>query len=75
MVPIDKDLSAVEEIPTELQYFRYRKHRDDTFARMIQDKSLEPIGNEFSSLTTKGSSVFKDGFSHLEYGSEGLLKN
>jgi uncharacterized protein YbaA (DUF1428 family) len=68
MQSIDKTLSAAEdeEIWVELQYYRDSKHRDDTFAKMMQDKSLEPFGNEFFGLITKGSSLVTGGFSHLK---------
>jgi uncharacterized protein YbaA (DUF1428 family) len=67
MLSIDKTLSAAddEDIWVELQYYRDRKHRDDTFAKMMQDKSLEPLGNEFFGLITKGSSLVTGGFSRL----------
>ncbi len=68
MVTIDRSLSATEdeEAWMELQYYRDRKHRDETFAKMMQDKSLEPIGNEFFGLITKGSSIYTGGFNRLK---------
>lgn len=68
MQSIDKALSAAddEEIWVELQYYRDPKHREDTFAKMMQDKSLEPLGNEFIGLITKGSSMVTGGFSRLK---------
>lgn len=68
MVAMDKNLSAAEdeEVWMELQYYRDRKHRDDTYAKMMQDKSLEPIGNEFFGLITSGSSITTGGFSRLK---------
>lgn len=67
MQGIDKALSATddEEIWVELQYYRDSKHRDDTYAKMMQDKSLEPLGNEFLGLITKGSSLVTGGFRRL----------
>ncbi|HEX7033118.1 MAG TPA: DUF1428 family protein [Nitrososphaera sp.] len=67
MVPIDKTIAAAqdEEVWVELQYYKDSKHRDDTFAQMMQDKSLEPLGNEFSGLITKGSSLVTGSFSRL----------
>lgn len=68
MVSIDKAISAAqdEEVWVELQYYRDSKHRDDTFAKMMQDKSLEPLGNEFFGLITKGSSLVTGSFSRLK---------
>jgi uncharacterized protein YbaA (DUF1428 family) len=67
MQSIDKSLSAAEdeEIWVELQYYRDSRHRDDTFAKMMQDKSIESLGNEFFGLITKGSSLVTGGFSRL----------
>ena len=68
MQGIDKALSAAEddEVWVELQYYRDTKHRDDTFTKMMQDKSLEPLGNEFFGLITKGSSLVTGSFSRLK---------
>lgn len=67
MRAIDEALSAAEdeEIWVELQYYRDSRHRDDTFAKMMQDKSLEQLGNEFLGLITKGSSLVTGGFNRL----------
>ena len=68
MLAVDKALSAAgdEEIWVELQYYRDRKHCEDTFAKMMQDKSIEPLGNEFFGLIAKGSSLVAGGFSRLQ---------
>jgi uncharacterized protein YbaA (DUF1428 family) len=68
MLSLDRTLSATndEDIWVELQYYRDSKHRDDTFAKMMQDKSLEPLGNEFFGLITKGSNLVTGGFSRLK---------
>lgn len=68
MQSVDKVLSAAddEEIWVELQYYRDRKHCEDTLARMMQDKSLEPLGSEFFGLITKGSSLVTGGFGRLK---------
>jgi uncharacterized protein YbaA (DUF1428 family) len=68
MESIDKVLSATddEELWVELQHYRDSKHRDDTYAKMMQDKSLEPLGNEFFGLVTKGSSLVTGGFGRLK---------
>ena len=64
---IAKTLSAAEdeEIWMELQYYRDRKHCEDTFAKMMQDKKLEPIGNEFLGLITPGKSLIEGSFGRL----------
>ncbi len=64
---VDKTLSAGddEDIWVELQYYRDRKHCEDTFAKMMQDKSLEPLGKEFFGLVTQGKSLVTGGFSRL----------
>jgi hypothetical protein len=49
----------------ELQYFRDHKHCKDVYAKMMQDKSIEPIGNEFFSLVTHGKSLVTGGFGRL----------
>lgn len=68
MQGLDKALSAAEdeEVWVELQYYRDSKHRDDTFTKMMQDKSLEPLGNEFFGLITKGSSLVMGSFGRLQ---------
>ena len=67
MLSIAKALSAAEDedIWVELQYYRDRKHCEDTFAKMMQDKSIESLGNEFFGLITQGSSLVTGGFSRL----------
>src|SRR5215218_4771665 len=54
-----------EDIWMELQYFRDHKHCEDVYAKMMQDKSLEPLGNEFFSLVTQGKRLIIGGFSRL----------
>lgn len=68
MQGIDTALSAAkdEEVWVELQYYRDSKHRDDTYAKMMQDKSLEPLGNEFFGLITKGSGLVTGSFGRLK---------
>jgi uncharacterized protein YbaA (DUF1428 family) len=68
MQGIDKALSAAEDedIWVELQYYRDRKHCDDTFAKMMQDESLKPLGDEFFGLITKGSGLVTGRFSRLK---------
>jgi uncharacterized protein YbaA (DUF1428 family) len=68
MESADKVLSVTEdeELWVEMQHYRDRKHRDDTFAKMMQDKSLEPLGNEFFGLVAKGSSLVTGSFGRLK---------
>jgi len=65
---IAKTLSTAEdeeEVWMEMQYFRDHKHCEDIYAKMMQDKSLEPLGNEFFSLVTQGKRLIMGGFSRL----------
>jgi uncharacterized protein YbaA (DUF1428 family) len=64
---IAKTLSTAEEeeVWMEVQYFRDHKHCEDIYAKMMQDKSIEPLGNEFFSLVTRGKSLITGGFSRL----------
>jgi uncharacterized protein YbaA (DUF1428 family) len=65
---IAKTLSTAEdeEVWMEMQYFRDHKHCEDIYAKMIQDKSIEPLGNEFFSLVTQGKRLIIGGFSRLK---------
>lgn len=67
MQGIDKALSTSgdEELWVELQYYRDSKHRDETYANMMQDKSLESLGNEFFGLITKDSGLVTGSFGRL----------
>jgi uncharacterized protein YbaA (DUF1428 family) len=65
---IAKTLSTAEdeeEVWMEMQHFRDHKHCEDIYAKMMQDKSLEPLGNEFFSLVTQGKRLIIGGFSRL----------
>ncbi len=64
---IAKTLSAAEDedIWVELQHYRDRKHCEDTFAKMMQDKDLEPLGKEFLGLVSQGKSLVTGGFTAL----------
>jgi len=55
-----------EEIWMELQYFKDHKHCEDIYAKMMQDKSLEPIGKEFFGLVTQGKKLITGGFNQLK---------
>jgi hypothetical protein len=53
---IAKTLSTAEdeaEVWMELQYYRDPGHADELCAKMMQDKSIESLGNEFFGLITK----------------------
>jgi uncharacterized protein YbaA (DUF1428 family) len=67
MDSIDKALSTdeLEEVWIEQQYFRDYKHCEDVYAKMMQDKSIEPIGNEFFGLITQGKKMITGGFNRL----------
>ena len=70
MESIIKSLSTAaeddeEEIWMELQYFRDYKHCEDVYAKMMQDKSIEQIGNEFFGLLTQGKKLITGGFHQL----------
>ena len=69
MDSIDKALSTRveddEEVWIEQQYFRDYKHCQDVYANMMQDKSIEPLGNEFFSLITQGKKMITGGFNRL----------
>jgi uncharacterized protein YbaA (DUF1428 family) len=54
-----------EEIWIEQQYFRDHKHCEDIYAKMMQDKSIEPLGNEFFGLVTQGKKLITGGFIRL----------
>jgi uncharacterized protein YbaA (DUF1428 family) len=58
--------SEDEDIWMELQYFKDRKHCEDVYAKMMQDKSIEPLGNEFFGLITQGKSMVMGGFGRLK---------
>jgi uncharacterized protein YbaA (DUF1428 family) len=68
MESITKVLLAAEDedVWMELQYFRDYDHCKDIYAKMMQDKSLEPLGNEFFGLITKGKSLVTGGFGRLK---------
>jgi uncharacterized protein YbaA (DUF1428 family) len=70
MEGIGKTLSTAagedeEEIWIEQQYFRDHKHCEDIYAKMMQDKSIEPLGNEFFGLVTQGKKLITGGFIRL----------
>ena len=63
-----KTLSSTEdeeEVWIEQQYFRDYKHCRDVYSKMMQDKSIESLGNEFFSLVTQGTKLVTGGFSRL----------
>ena len=66
MESIAKTLVAEDEdIWVELQYFRDHNHLKEVYAKMMQDKSLEPLGNEFLGLITQGKNLITGGFRRL----------
>jgi uncharacterized protein YbaA (DUF1428 family) len=58
----DDDEEDEEEVWMEAQYFRDYKHCKDVYAKTMQDKSLESVGNEFSGLVTQGKKLITGGF-------------
>jgi uncharacterized protein YbaA (DUF1428 family) len=71
MESIDKALSSAaedekdEDVWIEQQYFRDYKHCEDVYAKMMQDKSIEPLGNEFFRLITQEKKLITGGFNRL----------
>lgn len=56
-----------EEVWVELNYFRDRKHFDDTFTKMLQDESAAPLFKQFENLINQGKSkMITGGFSRLK---------
>lgn len=67
MTNISKTLAAEDEdIWMELQYFRDKNHSKEVYAKMMSDKSLEPIGKEFMSLITQSGNLITGIFNRLE---------
>ena len=54
-----------EEVWIEQQYFRDYEHCKDVYSKMMQDKSLEPLGNEFFGLIAQGKKLIIGGFNRL----------
>jgi uncharacterized protein YbaA (DUF1428 family) len=54
-----------EEVWIEQQYFRDYRHCEEVYAKMMQDKSIEPLGNEFFGLITQGKKMITGGFNRL----------
>jgi len=71
MDSIDKILATAtedeekEEVWIEQQYFRDYKHCEEVYSKMMQDKSIEPLGNEFFGLITQGKKMITGGFNRL----------
>jgi len=67
MVNISKTLAVDDEdIWMELQYFRDQNHRKEVYAKMMSDKSLEPLGKEFMGLISHGGNLITGMFNRLE---------
>ena len=62
----DKGGEEEEEVWIEQQYFRDYKHCREVYSKMMQDKSLEPLGNEFFGLITPGNKLITGGFNRLK---------
>src|SRR3712207_9212399 len=66
---IAKTISAgkdEEEVWIEQHYFKDYKHCEDVNAKMMQDKSIEPLLKEFFGLITQGTSLIIGGFRRLK---------
>jgi uncharacterized protein YbaA (DUF1428 family) len=55
-----------EEVWIEQHYFRDYKHCEGVNAKMMQDKSFEPLLKEFFGLITQGTSLIIGGFRRLK---------
>ena len=67
MENITKTLAAQDEdIWMELQYFRDQNHSKEVYAKMMSDKSLEPLGKEFMGLISQGGNLITGIFNRLE---------
>ena len=68
MESIAKTLAAEDEdIWMELQYFRDHSHCKEVYAKMMTDRSLEPLLNEFFGLITQGMGLITGGFNRLRH--------
>ena len=71
MDSIDKILATatedeeIEEVWIEQQYFRDYKHCEEVYSKMMQDKSIESLGNEFFGLITQEKKMITGGFNRL----------
>ena len=66
MESITKTLAAEDEdIWMELQYFRDHNHCKEVYVKMMKDKNIEPLGNEFFGLITQGKNLITGGFNRL----------
>ena len=67
MVNITKTLASEDEdIWMELQHFRDQQHSKEVYAKMMSDKSLEPLGKEFMGLISQGGNLITGIFNRLE---------
>jgi uncharacterized protein YbaA (DUF1428 family) len=60
-----KDDKEEDEVWIEQHYFRDYKHCEYVYAKMMQDKSIEQLGNEFFGLITQGRKLTTGGFHRL----------
>ena len=55
-----------EEVWIKVEYFRDHKHCEEVYSKkLMQDKSIEPLGNEFFGLATQVKRLITDGFRPL----------
>jgi hypothetical protein len=68
MESIAKTLAAEDEdIWMELQYFRDHSHCKEVYAKMMTDKSLEPLLSEFFGLITQGRGLITGAFNRVRH--------
>jgi hypothetical protein len=55
-----------EEVWIKVEYFRDHKHCEEVYSKkLMQDKSIEPLGNEFFGLVTQGKRLITMGSAPL----------
>ncbi|HEY1248248.1 MAG TPA: hypothetical protein VGE97_04605, partial [Nitrososphaera sp.] len=66
---ISKSLSMAaeddEEVSKKVENFRDHKHCEQVYSKMMQERSIEPFGNEFFGLVIHGKGLITSGFSTL----------
>jgi hypothetical protein len=56
-----------EEVWIKVDCFRDHKHCEEVYSKkLMQDKIIEPLGNEFFGLVTQGKRLITDGFIPLK---------
>jgi hypothetical protein len=56
-----------EEVWIKVEYFGDHNYCEEVYSKkLMQDKTIEPLANEFFSLVTQGKRLITDGFSPLK---------